>query len=145
MIADEKRKRRVFSELLEKKGPQIHIAVVGASTNPQKYGNIIVNNLKTKGYTVYPVNPKAEEIAGLKVFHSLAEVPRPVEVVNVVTPPPVSLKVLEEADRLGFPLIWFQEGSFDEKVLQALEKTRIEGIVEACIMVVTSWEGLVPE
>ena len=142
MIADEKRKREVFARLLGAKGPQTRIAVVGASTNPEKYGNIIVNNLKSKGYTVFPVNPKAQEIAGLRVYPSLAEVPRPVDLVNVVTPPPVSLKVLEEADRLGFPLIWFQEGSFDDKVLELLEKTRIEGIVEACIMVVTSWEGL---
>ncbi len=142
MIADESRKREVFAKLLDKKGPETRIAVVGASTNPRKYGNIIVNNLKEKGYTVYPVNPKAREIAGLPVYPSLAEVPGPVDLVNVVTPPAVSLKVLEEADRLGFPLIWFQEGSFDDQVLQALEKARIEGIVDACIMVVTSWEGL---
>lgn len=142
MIADETRKREVFARLLAHKGPETRIAVVGASTNPEKYGNIIVRNLKGKGYTVYPVNPKAEEIAGLRVYHSLAEVPRPVDLVNVVTPPPVSLQVLQEADRLGFQVIWFQEGSFDDKVLQALEKTRIEGIVEACIMVVTSWQGL---
>ena len=142
MIADEKRKREIFARLLEHKGPETRIAVAGASTNPSKYGNIIVRNLKEKGYTVYPVNPKAEEIAGLKVYHSLEEVPRPVDVVNVVTPPQVSLQILQEADRLGFPVIWFQEGSFDDQVLRALEKARIEGIVGACIMVVTSWEGL---
>ena len=58
-------------ELLRRRGPGTRIAVAGASTNPEKYGNKIVRNLKGKGYTVLPVNPKEDLVEGLSVAHSI--------------------------------------------------------------------------
>ncbi len=117
------------------------VALAGASSDPSKYGNIILRNLKGKGYTVFPVNPKGGVIEGLKVYKSLKDLEETPDVVNVVTKPEVSINVLEQADSLGFPLIWFQEGSWDAKVKESLEKKRIVGILDACIMVVTSWNN----
>ena len=105
-------------EQLRRRGPETRIAVVGASNDPAKYGNVIVKNLAAKGYTVLPVNPRETEIAGLPAFPNLAAVPAPVHIVNVVTPPAVTKGVLEEAARLGLPAVWLQDGSYDEAVLE---------------------------
>jgi len=117
----------------------IRIAVVGASNNPQKYGNIIVRNLSGKGYTVLPINPKEKEIAGLPAYPSLAEAPKPIDLVNFVTPPPVTRKVLEQVAELGLPHVWLQEGSYDDEVLAYVAQAPFKTVYDACIMVVTNY------
>jgi predicted CoA-binding protein len=126
-------------ERLRHRGPETRIAVVGASNDPAKYGNVIVKNLVAKGYTVLPVNPREKEIAGLPAFPNLAAVPGPVHIVDVVTPPAVTKGVLEEAERLGLPAVWLQDGSYDEAVLEVAGKAPFRTVHEACIMVASNF------
>lgn len=112
------------------------IAVVGASNNPSKYGNIIVKNLSAHGYQVLPVNPTETAIAGLPAYRSLAEVPKPVDIVDVVTPPRVTRKVLQDAAAAGLALVWLQDGSFDDAVLAEANAAPFKTVHDACIMVV---------
>ena len=125
-------------EVLRRKGSGTRIAVVGASTNPAKYGNIIVRNLATKGYMVLPVNPRSGEIAGIPAYPSLREAPGPIHVVSVVTPPSVTKKILEEVAQLGLPAVFLQDGSFDAAVLEYVATAPFKTVYGACIMVVTS-------
>lgn len=125
-------------ETLLRKSPRARIAVVGASNNPEKYGNIIVRNLSRKGYAVLPVNPRETTIEGLAVAHALAEVERPVDIVVMVTHPPVTLEVMKEAASLGFPVVWLQDGSFDDAVLAYAAKAPFKTVHHACVMVVSS-------
>lgn len=126
-------------EALRRRGPETRIAVVGASNDPAKYGNVIVRNLAAKGYTVLPVNPREKEIAGLPAFPSLAAVPGPIHIVNVVTPPAVTKGVLEEAARLGHEAVWLQDGSFDDAVLEAAANAPFRTVRDACIMVASNF------
>ncbi|MFI5180098.1 MAG: CoA-binding protein [Thermoanaerobaculia bacterium] len=126
-------------EALRRRGPGTRIAVVGASNDPAKYGNIIVRNLVSKGYTVLPVNPREEQIAGIPAWPSLAAVPLPVHIVDVVTPPAVTKGILEEAARLGLPAVWLQDGSYDESVLDVAGKAPFKTVYEACIMVASNF------
>ena len=126
-------------ELIRRRGPETRIAVVGASNDPAKYGNVIVRNLAAKGYTVLPVNPKEEAIAGLPAFPNLAAVPGPVHLVNVVTPPGVTRGVLEEVARLGLPAVWLQDGSYDEACLEVVATAPFRTVYEACIMVASNF------
>lgn len=112
------------------------IAVVGASNDPDKYGNIIVKNLMKRGYDVIPVNLTESSIAGLPVYRSLAEVPKPVHIVDVVTPPAVTRQILEDAAAAGTGLVWLQDGSFDDSVLAAAASAPFKTVHDACIMVV---------
>jgi uncharacterized protein len=128
----------VFEQLRDR-SPRTRIAVVGASNDSAKYGNIIVRNLVAKGYTVLPVNPREEEVAGLPAFPNLAAVPGPVHIVNVVTPPGVTIKVLEEVSRLGLPAVWLQDGSFDEATLDVAARASFKTVHEACIMVASNF------
>lgn len=79
------------------------IAVVGASTKIGAVGNDIVKNLVTQGYQgkIFPVNPKANELYGLKCFASLTAIGDTVDLVIIVVPAIVVPTVLEEAGRLG--------------------------------------------
>jgi predicted CoA-binding protein len=113
------------------------IAVVGASNDPSKYGNIIVNNLKGHGYVVLPVNLREDTIAGLPVYRTLADVPKPVDIVDVVTPPAVTRRILQEAAAAGVPLVWLQDGSFDDAVLADAAIAPFKTVHHACIMVVS--------
>lgn len=125
-------------EILRRRGPQTRIAVAGASNDPEKFGNRIVRNLLGKGYTVLPLNPREETIEGLKVYHSLAELPGPVHILDVVTPPAATLKLLREAAELGLPVVWLQDGSFDEAVLEFARTAPFRTVSDACIMVASN-------
>jgi uncharacterized protein len=126
-------------EILRNKSAATRIAVVGASNDPSKYGNVIVRNLAAKGYTVLPVNPREKEIAGLPAFPDLASVPGPVHLVDFVTPPPVTRRVLEEAARLGLPAVWLQDGSYDDAALAVAAAAPFRTVYEACIMVASNF------
>lgn len=126
-------------EILARKTAATRIAVVGASNDPSKYGNVIVRNLAAKGYTVLPVNPREKEIAGLPAFPDLASVPGPVHLVDVVTPPAVTRAVLEEAARLGLPAVWLQDGSYDDAALAVAAAAPFKTVYEACIMVASNF------
>ncbi len=124
---------------LRDKSPATRIAIIGASNNPEKYGNIIPGNLKAKGYTVLPVNPKEETIQGLHVFKTPADLPDPVHIVTFVTPPKVTRAVLENLDPERFPLVWLQDGSFDDEIIALAKKNFETAIHHACIMVVSNY------
>jgi predicted CoA-binding protein len=72
---------------------QKRFAVVGATDNPQEYGNQIFKSLKKHGYEVYPVNPRLTELEGSKCYASLAEIPVEVDVVDFVVPPMVTEEI----------------------------------------------------
>jgi len=122
------------TELL--KSTKTRIAVVGASNNSAKFGNIIVLNLLRQGFQVLPVNLQETTIAGLPVYRSLAEVPKPVDIVDVVTPPQVTRRILKEAAAAGIELVWLQDGSFDDAVLTEAAAAPFATVHHACIMVV---------
>ncbi|GMV39218.1 MAG: CoA-binding protein [Myxococcales bacterium] len=112
------------------------IALVGASSAPEKYGNIIFKDLAGRGHAVLPVNPSASMIEGQPAYASVADVPRPIDIVNVVVPPRASLALARSLDPGICGVIWFQPGSFDDQVVQEAT-ARFETVIAGdCIMVV---------
>jgi predicted CoA-binding protein len=126
-------------DVLRRRGPKTRIAVSGASNDPAKYGNIIVRNLKEKGYTVLPVNPREDLIEGLPVAHAIGEIEKPVDILVVVTPPAVTLRVLREAAEAGLPAVWLQDGSFDDAVLEFAATAPFKTVHHACVMVASNF------
>jgi len=126
-------------EILRHRAPTTRIAVVGASNDPSKYGNVIVRNLAAKGYPVLPVTPREMVSAGVPAYPTLAAGPGATHLVNGVTPPGVTRSVLEEAARLDLPAVWLQDGSYDDAVLAVAAKARYHTVYEACIMVASNF------
>ena len=110
------------------------IAVVGASNSPEKFGHKIVATLKAAGYTVRPINPFEKTILGLPVYHRLADVPGRIDLADMVVPPAVTLKVLEEVHALGLKKVWFQPGSESDEALEYCRQHEIEFVAHACLM-----------
>ena len=79
------------------------VAVIGASSNPNKLSHGVLQNLATHGYdgAIYPVNPKGGEILGLKVYPAVGDVPDPVELAVIILPPELSIEALESCGKRG--------------------------------------------
>jgi acetyl coenzyme A synthetase (ADP forming)-like protein len=105
------------------------IAVVGASHKPAKVGHIIVKNLIASGYRghLYPVNPKSEEILGLKCYPDLASVPGEVEMAVVVVPNLIVPQVMEEAGAKGVKVAVVISAGFREVGKDGVELERSVG------------------
>ena len=125
-------------DALRRKGLDDRIVVVGASTDPDKYGNKIVKNLVGKGYSVVPVNPKEPAVEGLVAYRSVSEIEGPVAIVNFVVPPAVSRKVLESIGDLNIGAVWFQDGSYDEETIRLARSYFSNVVFDSCIMVATN-------
>jgi predicted CoA-binding protein len=93
------------------------IAILGASTNRRKYGNIAVRAYHDLGWTVYPVNHRAKQVEGIPAFRSIADVPAGVERVSVYLPPEALLGELDAIASLAPDEVWLNPGSESDEVL----------------------------
>lgn len=115
------------------------IALVGATVNPRKYGNVILKDLVSKGFEVLPVNPKYDEIEGFRVYKSVGELSEDIDVIVFVVPPEVALEETKKAYDTGFRRFWYQPGAFSEEIKKFLDSLKdVEYSAEKCIMVETS-------
>ncbi|KAI0889189.1 NAD(P)-binding protein [Annulohypoxylon maeteangense] len=107
-------------------------AVVGASTNPAKFGHKVFAWYHAHSLPVTPINPASPSIETPFGVHptikSLSELPDPEHTsLSVITPAPVTLNVLKEAKKLGIPAVWLQPGTWDESVIAFARGTADEG------------------
>lgn len=109
-------------------------AVVGATSNTNKFGCKVYRKLKNCGYEVYAVNPGLEEVLGDKCYPNLAALPTTVEIVNFVVPEAAALQVLQDMKTLGIKTAWFQPGADSKAVLALAKELEIE-IIQNCVLV----------
>ena len=116
------------------------IAIVGASTKLHTVGSDLVQNLITHKFTgpIYPVNPNATDIFGLKAYPSLADLPEPVELIAVAVPATSVLDVVEQAQRIGVRAMVLLSAGFKETGEEGaeLEKQLARAVREAGIALV---------
>ncbi|MEM3948223.1 MAG: CoA-binding protein [Zestosphaera sp.] len=100
------------------------IAVVGASRQPGKIGYEILRNLKEYGYTgkIYPINPQAKEILGIKVYPSISAVPDEIDMVVVSVPAAMVPDVIDEAGKKGAKVAVIISSGFKEVGRHDLEE-----------------------
>lgn len=109
-------------------------AIIGASSDPAKFGNKAVKAFAGHGYQVWPVNPRETKIEGWPVFKSITEVPQRPGLVSVYLPPPVLLKVLPDIAAKGCDELWLNPGTESPEVLALAEKLGLN-IIQACSIV----------
>jgi hypothetical protein len=110
------------------------LALVGMSRSGRKFGNAAYKELAAKGYTVYPVHPEAESIAGARCWPSLAALPGPVDGVVVVVPPAQTAKVVEEARAAGISRVWMQQGAESAEAIRYCDEHGISVVHHECIL-----------
>lgn len=109
------------------------IAVVGASTHPEKAAHKIPELLIAAGYTVVPVHPAATEILGQKAYPTLADIPVPVDIVDVFRPDHEVPGVVQQALDIKSPTIWVQLGITSEEGRELAEKAGVTYVEDTCI------------
>ncbi len=110
------------------------IAVVGVSSNPDKYGHKIFRDLLAGGYEVYGINPKADKILDQKVYPSLKDLPLVPDMVMTVVPPQVTEQVVDMCHDLGIHSIWMQPGSESDSAVAKAKEYGMDVIANACFM-----------
>ena len=118
------------------------VAVVGASENPAKFGNIILKNIIDGGYRgdIYPINPRSDAILGLTCYKSLSAVPDEIDVAVIVVPAKIVPAVMAEAGEKNVKGAVIISGGFREigndelesEVIEIAEKHRIRVIGPNC-------------
>jgi acyl-CoA synthetase (NDP forming) len=92
------------------------VAIIGASTKQFHIGNRIVKNLLDFGYKgqIYPINPKADEIRGVKAYGSILDVPTDVDVVHMVIPAKYVPQAIDDCGQKGVKFVILNGGGFAE-------------------------------
>jgi predicted CoA-binding protein len=110
------------------------VAIIGASADRSKFGNIAVRAFVRQGWQVFPINPKETQIENLPAFKSISETPERPNLISVYLPPPVLLKVLPDIAARGCDELWLNPGTESPEVLAAAEKLGLN-VIQACSIV----------
>jgi hypothetical protein len=111
------------------------IAIVGLSSNELRASYFVGYYLKRHGYHVIPVNPREQEILGETCYPSLADVPVPVDVVNVFRAPDALPGIAAETVAIGAGAMWCQYGVINEEGARIAEEGGVDVIMDRCIKV----------
>jgi acetyltransferase len=109
------------------------VAIIGASSSSDKLSYGILKNMTLYGYTgqIYPVNPKADEILGIKSYPDIAHVPDPVDLAVVILPAPLIADVLKACGERGVQTVTIISGGFKEVGQEGKElEEKIKGIAK---------------
>lgn len=109
------------------------VASVGLSSSQEKESYWIVAYLIEQGYTIIPVNPKADEIMGEKVYQSLSDIPVKVDVVQVFRKSEDVPPVVDEAIKIGAKVVWMQEGIVNEEAARKAREAGLQVVMNACM------------
>lgn len=110
------------------------IALVGVSRNPKKFGYTAFKELQEKGMKIIPVNPKANEILGEKVFPDVSSLPADVRGIIVMTKKDQTADVVKEARKKGIKHIWIQQMADTKEAIDELSGSDINYITGECIL-----------
>ena len=110
------------------------IAMVGASSDKTKFSYGVLRVLHETGYEMMPVNPdrKINEIRGLKVYHSLREINKPVDMVQVFRRKEELFGVAQEAIEIGAKVLWGQIGVYDDEAARIAEDAGLKVVMNRC-------------
>ena len=107
-------------------------AVVGASPDPARASHRVMGVLEEHGYTVVPVRPGEETVRGHRAYPSVAEVPGPIDVVDVFRRSERAGEHVDEAIAVGAKAVWLQLGVIDEEAAARAREAGLEVVMDRC-------------
>ena len=109
------------------------VAMVGASSDPDKASHGIMRKLQHVGYRVIPVNPRETEVLGEKAYSALEEIPDPVDIVDVFRRSEETPAIADQAVRLGAKALWLQLGISNEDAAARATAGGLMVVMDTCI------------
>ncbi|GAB7041907.1 MULTISPECIES: CoA-binding protein [Catenuloplanes] len=111
------------------------IVVVGASRDPAKSAHSVPLQMMRHGWRIIPVNPYGAEIFGVPAYPTLADVPEPLDMVNVFRPSADALDVVKAAVEIGARSIWLQLDIVNAEARRLAEAAGIPYVENRCLAV----------
>jgi predicted CoA-binding protein len=111
------------------------VTVVGASADPAKAAHRVPAHMQRNGWRIVPVNPHATTILGEPVYRTLADVPRPVGLVDVFRPSRFTPEVARQAVAAGATALWLQLGIVSEEARAIAEDSGLLYVEDRCLTV----------
>jgi uncharacterized protein len=109
------------------------IAVVGASSNPERASYGIMRKLQSVGYHVIPVNPRETEVLGEHAYPSLSDIPIPVDIVNVFRRSEYTPLIADEAVKIRAKALWLQFGIENEEAAARAKAGGLTVVMDSCL------------
>ena len=111
------------------------LAVVGLSDDPSRPSYRVSAYMQRAGYTILPINPSCDTALGAACYPSLADVPGPVDVVNVFRRPLACPDVVRAAIAIGAKGVWLQSGIVSDEARQLAADAALDFVQDRCLMV----------
>ena len=112
------------------------VAVIGASSNREKFGNKALRAFARQGYTVIPINPAEAEVEGFRAYRSVLDVPHPIDMATLYVPPAVGVRVIDELLKKGVPEVWLNPGADSRQVVEKARALGLKTVQHCSIMAI---------
>jgi predicted CoA-binding protein len=110
-----------------------NIAVVGLSPNPARPSNGVARAMRDFGFNIIPVHPAVPEVLGERAYPRLADVPSPIDLVNVFRRAEFIDEIVDSCLALGVKALWIQEGIVNESAASRARAGGITVVMDRCI------------
>jgi predicted CoA-binding protein len=112
------------------------VAVIGASSNREKFGNKALRAFAQRGYTVIPINPTEKEVEGFRAFPSVLDVPGTIDLATVYVAPPIGVRIMDDLARKGVPEVWLNPGADDRSVVDKAQSLGLKTVRHCSIIAI---------
>lgn len=110
------------------------VAVIGASSDRNKFGNKALRAFERRGYAVIAINPNEPEVEGHKTFASVLDVPGRIDMATVYIPASAGVGVMEQLAEKGVDEVWLNPGADDDEVVQRARELGLK-VMQACSII----------
>ena len=111
------------------------IAVVGASRDPFKPAHSVPLQMLRHGWKIIPVNPFVDEVFGVKTVPTLADLPEPVDLVDIFRPAADAVEIVRQAAAINAPAVWLQTGIVSAEARRIAAEAGMEYVEDRCLAV----------
>ena len=110
------------------------IAVVGMSPKPERPSHYVTLYLKENGYDIIPVNPGHSEIAGIKSYPSLLDIPSKVDIIDIFRRPEHVVPIVKEAIKIKAKAIWLQDSIVNQEAAKIATSKNLLFVMNYCML-----------
>lgn len=116
--------------------PPKTVAIIGASSNRDKFGNKALRAFEKQGYTVIPINPTETQVEGHAAYKSVLDVPGAIDLATIYVPGAIGVRVMDDLATKGIPEVWLNPGADDRAVVDKARALGLTTVVHCSIIAI---------